>query len=270
MNTTISKLSDGAISQFRFVRRSSATQVIQASTASAVIVGVSQFEQNDADDCTYVAQGVSLVEVPAATSITVDSILTSDANGMAVIATSSDLVFARSLEEAPAAGGVIRCVIQENQIAADAGGGAPVASQYAGISLDAFASAASVTGINGTYAKVAIFDTNGPSNGLVPDHTSDHITAPVAGDYEIQTGVSFGGTGNTTFDFCIFAGPSGSTVETAVKFRRKIGSGGDVGRAAASYFVTLSAGDVIELYVKSGGTNDTANIANASISAFKL
>ena len=59
-----------------------------------------------------------------------------------------------------------------------------LAPAYAGISV-ADQAVETAIAVAGTAVQVTVFDTNSPYNRLTPDHTNDHITVDVAGDYFI-------------------------------------------------------------------------------------
>ena len=131
---------------------------------------------------------------------------------------------------------------------------------YASIVFIDFATPMVVTGIGTSFVKGTMFDTNGPSKNCIPDHANDRIQVPLDGVYEVACASSFGDGNNVTFDVAVFAGPIGATVETTVKFKRKLGNGGDVGVAMDRCHLALNADDVVELYFKSDGTNKQAEV----------
>jgi hypothetical protein len=67
------------------------------------------------------------------------------------------------------------------------------------------------------------------------------------GKYWVTLDISFSGSGNETFDGCVHLNGS----PTHIRFRRKLGTGGDVGAAAVTGILTLVSGDYIDVRVKS-------------------
>lgn len=114
-NYTLSKIAAGALTRFRFVAKSG-TGCIQASAPATSSIGISQFDQDSGDEAAYVASGVSYLEVDGSgTAITEDSVLTTNASGVGVVAVSTNRRMARALEASTTANSVIRVVFIENQ-----------------------------------------------------------------------------------------------------------------------------------------------------------
>jgi hypothetical protein len=109
------------------------------------------------------------------------------------------------------------------------------------------------TGITSTPVLLTTWDTNGDSNGLTADHTTDSITIDVDGVYDVDCDVSFSGSSNAIIQMHLRV----NGVEEEEGMHRKLSAGGDVGSAGFNGGLTLSAGDVLTVYVES---NITASI----------
>lgn len=124
------------------------------------------------------------------------------------------------------------------------------------------------TGIGVTPVKLTTWDTNGDSNGLTPDHTSDDITIDVSGVYHVDCNVSFSGTANATFQLHLRV----DNVEKDEGLHRKLSTGGDVGSAGFSGIVTVAANEVLTVWVESddAGTGDSITPADAQFNVNQI
>lgn len=120
--------------------------------------------------------------------------------------------------------------------------------------------------INATPAKVTTWDTNGAANGLIPDHTTDDITVDVSGVYFVECDISFSGSGNSTFQVHLRV----DGVEADEGFHRKIGSGGDTGSAGFHGIVSLTAAEVLTVYIESQDGGTTITPSDAQFSAHQI
>ena len=106
------------VGQFLFVEASGGN----VSACNAVTdnpVGISQFDTDSGDDCTYVASGVSYLTVDGSgTAIVAGSFLAPNASGQGEVATTGDTKAARAIDPATTAGAVIRVVFLNAQEAA--------------------------------------------------------------------------------------------------------------------------------------------------------
>ena len=102
------------------------------------------------------------------------------------------------------------------------------------------------TSIGTTPAKMTGFAADGVSAGTTPDHTNDQITVGTDGVYAIFFQNSFSGTVSADFTFFIRIGGA----ESIYGVRRKLGTGGDVGSVSMLGLLSLSASDVITVYVE--------------------
>jgi hypothetical protein len=110
--------------------------------------------------------------------------------------------------------------------------------------------------IGTTPTKLTTWDTDGDSNGLIPDHTNDQITIDVTGVYHVNCDVSFSGTSNATFQLHLRI----DGVEADEGLHRKLSTGGDVGSAGFSGIVSLTANEALTVYVESGNGGGTDSL----------
>jgi len=123
-------------------------------------------------------------------------------------------------------------------------------SDYAQISRNS-ASPGAQTGVIGTsYVKIDQFDTDGPNLGSTPSHANDQITVGSTGVYNLEFAVSFEGSNTTIYTVAIHVN---AVSNDAFRGIRSVGTGTDIGSAARAGVLSLSAGDVVDLRVKSDG-----------------
>jgi len=108
-----------------------------------------------------------------------------------------------------------------------------------------------------TPTKMTGFAANGESSGTTPDHTNDQITVGTAGKYLVDFDVSFSGTGGATMKFHLRVN-DGEQAKAALV--RKLGVGGDVGNAGFACIMSLSANDVLTVYVETDNAGGTDSI----------
>ena len=114
-----------------------------------------------------------------------------------------------------------------------------------------------VTAVSTTPAQITVFDTNGLSRGVTPDHTNDHLTILTTGTYEVSWSVSAENSGGVglvlSTDLAI--NNNDSTFDNLHK-HRTLSSGTDIGVMASSGYVNLTEGDTLEMWVT--GSNGVA------------
>jgi hypothetical protein len=114
------------------------------------------------------------------------------------------------------------------------------------------------TGISTAPTLLTQWDTNGISDRLTPDHTTDSITVDIDGVYDIDCFVSFAGSGTTTFEIHLRV----DGVEQDEGMHRKIGTGGDVGSAGFGGQVSLTAGQVLTAWIEADGSSKSVTVAD--------
>lgn len=101
----------------------------------------------------------------------------------------------------------------------------------------------------GTYDIITQFNTangyDGSSYNATNAKASNKITLNKAGTWRIQWSCSFSGTPNRTITFIVYVN---GVAQNNVRFKRRLGASGDVGRAACSGFVTgVTAGQDVDV-----------------------
>ena len=116
--------------------------------------------------------------------------------------------------------------------------------------------------VDGTPRKIAAFNTNGVSNGVTVDNTSDDITCTTTGTYLINASVSFSGSNSATYDIELYK----NAAATGFAFQRKLGTGGDVGNSTITGIVNCAADtDTFSLYQSSDGSAMTVTEAQLTV-----
>lgn len=131
-----------------------------------------------------------------------------------------------------------------------------VEEEISGSSVD-FSNAVQVSG----------WDTNGDSFNSTPDHTNDHITADIAGEYFISLTASFNGGTNDTYSFGIFA--NNKDTQLLPRVTRKVSST-DVGAIACAGIASLAVNDTVELWVQCENSSDNVTIQDGTLALFKI
>ncbi len=128
--------------------------------------------------------------------------------------------------------------------------------------ISAFDATATVT-IAGTgianKVQYTVFDTNGPSNGTTPDHTSDHITVLTAGHYLCTVSLvieTTGPGGGIRVGNAVFKNDGATLFQNCHGHRRLSGGGADTGSASLSGIIDLDANDTVEVWVWNDTNSD--------------
>jgi hypothetical protein len=129
---------------------------------------------------------------------------------------------------------------------------------YGGIAVSD--NTATNTTLNGSTGKVqvTVFDTNCSSSGVIPDHTNDHITIDLGGDYLITIAVSVRNIASQNHELILDAYKNnGATALTGVEAHRSLtGGSGDFGSVALTGIVTLAKDDTVELWANTDASAD--------------
>lgn len=111
----------------------------------------------------------------------------------------------------------------------------------------------SITGTGiGNKAQIMVFDTNGGSNGMTPDHTNDHITVLTAGWYFCSVSITINSLSGSAaqFGFGVYKN-DGGVLFTNVHRHRDLpsGAGDHAGSVSISGMIDLAVNDTIEVWV---------------------
>ena len=86
------------------------------------------------------------------------------------------------------------------------------------------------------------------SGNIVPDYLNDKITINHIGTFFVGLQCSFSGSNNAVVEACVYLN---GVRQESVRFRRKLGTGGDVGSASAIGIISVTGTGVdLELYAR--------------------
>lgn len=118
------------------------------------------------------------------------------------------------------------------------------------------------TSTSTTKTQILIFDTDGESNGIIPDHTNDHITITKAGKYKIDTSISIKNSSGSAHVISVeMYKNNGATVFNNIHAGRNLGTGSDVGNLTISGIVDVALNDTLELWI----TSDSGAARNVTV-----
>lgn len=121
--------------------------------------------------------------------------------------------------------------------------------------------------------QVTIFNADGVSNNMTPDHTNDHITVVSAGMYLCTCSIaiaSVGGGGADTFGFSIYKNNGATEFVNCHAHRKLTGGGGDLGSVSISGIIDLAAADTIELWAWNESSADNVLIEDVTLSLMQI
>lgn len=152
---------------------------------------------------------------------------TTSAKGAVELATNAEAVTGTDTERAVTPAGVLASI--SNNIAAQ--------SEYGGIYNQATGTAS--IDITSTFVKVTGSFTGDmvSTDHITPNWQEGKVTISINGVYFVGVQVSFAGTANATVNGGIFVD---GVVQEQVRFRRKLGAGGDVGSASALGLINVT------------------------------
>jgi hypothetical protein len=146
------------------------------------------------------------------------------------------------------------------------GGNAEVDLDFAEIYVDGGAVAQSVT-TAGVFEKFTGFTANGHNSGMTADAANDQIVVGQDGYYKVAFQISFSGTLSSTWDAVLRVA---GVQQPNVHFRRKLGTGGDIGSASAVGVIQASAGDALDIVITPDGNGNSMTAENAQLVASLL
>ena len=100
-----------------------------------------------------------------------------------------------------------------------------------------------------TWYQVSVFDTNGPCHETVPDHTNDHITIGLTGDYQINCSLSLFDAQTQDWEFAVYTN-NGGTYWDNIECQTTMLAGSKVLSTSFCGLASLTAGDTVELWYK--------------------
>ena len=128
------------------------------------------------------------------------------------------------------------------------------------------------TSTSTTKTQILIFDTNGLSNAMTPDHAQDHITVVKAGVYKIDTSISIKNSSGSAHVINVeMYKNNGTVVFNNIHAGRNLGTGSDVGNLTMSGLVDLAVNDTIEIWITSdSGAARTVTVEDINFSAIQV
>ena len=118
------------------------------------------------------------------------------------------------------------------------------------------------TSTSTTKTQILIFDTDGESNNMTPDHAQDHITVLKAGKYKIDTSISIKNSSGSAHVISVeMYKNNGTVVFNNIHAGRTFSTGSDVGNMTMSGIVDLAANDTIEMWI----TSDSASARTVTV-----
>lgn len=121
--------------------------------------------------------------------------------------------------------------------------------------------------VTDTYYQVTVFDTNAPSNLLIPDYTNSHITIDKAGDYHVSGVLCLDGVGGVgaTYRAAVHTN-NGANILKNIHCSSAI-DGGTNKEMAMPFdgIATFAKNDTVELWIKNG-SGGTENVVVEDVS----
>lgn len=118
---------------------------------------------------------------------------------------------------------------------------------YGGLSIHDNAVATALAQQDVWY-QLTIFDTNNDSNGCTPDHTNDHITINIDGEYYIGCAFSCESAQSNAYEFHVSKNNNGGHI-TNMHGSRQTTTANKPGSVSMMGSVDCSVGDTIEVWV---------------------
>lgn len=138
---------------------------------------------------------------------------------------------------------------------------------FAGISVVAGAAAEGPIGSGGTYTQVGAFNNNLPALDSTSDVVNDQCIAGAAGVYRVSFSASHTtDTALSTYTWGVFV----DAVITLVHAQQTLPLLGEVGNLAASAYLTLTAGQLVDLRVTASAPATNIVVTQAQLTMERL
>ncbi len=118
-----------------------------------------------------------------------------------------------------------------------------------------------------TWVQITSFDTNGISNGSIPDHTNDHITISETGNYIASITISAYSSQANDYEYQVKTN-NGATGYDNLTVNRSLPVASAVGSAMARGVISLTANDTAEVWVQrldGGAVSKTLSIPHIDL-----
>ncbi|KKL11963.1 hypothetical protein LCGC14_2540510, partial [marine sediment metagenome] len=128
------------------------------------------------------------------------------------------------------------------------------------------------TSTSTTKVQILIFDTDGESNNMTPDHAQDHITVVKAGMYKIDASISIKNSSGSAHVISLeMYKNNGTVVFNNIHAGRTLGTGTDVGNLTMSGIVDVAANDTLEFWITSdSGTARIVTVEDIDFCAIQI
>ena len=128
------------------------------------------------------------------------------------------------------------------------------------------------TSTSTTKTQILIFDTDGVSNNMTPDHAQDHITVVKAGMYKIDASISIKNSSGSAHVISVeMYKNNGTGVFNNIHAGRTLGTGTDVGNLTMSGIGDLAVDDTIEFWITSdSGAARTVTVEDINFCALQI
>ncbi len=123
-----------------------------------------------------------------------------------------------------------------------------------------------------TYYQIAIFDANGESKGLTPDHTNNHITANRRGRHLILCSITAQSAASNAYYFTVFKN-GGTTEFDNLEAERQTTTANKPGSISISGAIQLNKNDTVELWVQrtdGGGASKTILVTHVTMTVIYI
>ena len=129
-----------------------------------------------------------------------------------------------------------------------------------------------VIGSAGVAVQVTIFDTNGPALQLVPDHTNDHITIDITGDYQVTSVSTINSVSGSSsrLELTVQKNNGATDVGSCHSNHNITGGGGHSDAVPMSCLATLTAGDTIEVWLENETNTQNYVVEDIDLSIVRL
>jgi len=118
-----------------------------------------------------------------------------------------------------------------------------------------------------TWYQFALFDTNGVCHESVPDHTQNHITVGITGDYLVNCSLSMFDAQTVDWEFAVYSN-NGLVYWDNIECQATMLAGSKVLSTSFCGLASFTAGDTVELWYKTFGADGsdlTVKLANLNI-----
>ena len=128
------------------------------------------------------------------------------------------------------------------------------------------------TGGEANKVQIVIFNANGLSDNMTPDHNNDHITVVKAGHYIAHVSITASGAGGDQdeFGFGMWKNNGNTEFPNVHGHRNLAGGAGDIGSIHLSGIVDLAANDTIEVWCWNEDDTDDVTIDDISLSLIQI